>query len=105
MQMMDGVDSESSSSADLLAPPTDTRGKHRVLAELKRVEQEARFLEEELQKLETTEDVSTLCLELLQLIETKPDPLLPVTRGPANPAWDRWFEPPKDSEGCRCWIL
>lgn len=43
--MMDGVDSDSSSSADLLVAPADTRGKHRVLAELKRVEQEAKFLE------------------------------------------------------------
>lgn len=32
-------------SAALQLPPADTRGKHRILAELKRLDQEARFLE------------------------------------------------------------
>uniref|UniRef100_A0A2N9G711 G protein gamma domain-containing protein n=1 Tax=Fagus sylvatica TaxID=28930 RepID=A0A2N9G711_FAGSY len=83
----------------------DTRGRHRILAELKRVEQDSRFLEEELEELQKTENVSTLCEELLRNIETIPDPLLPLTNGPLNPLWDRWFEGPQDSQGCRCWIL
>ncbi|XP_041009659.1 guanine nucleotide-binding protein subunit gamma 2-like [Juglans microcarpa x Juglans regia] len=84
---------------------TDTRGKHRVLAELKRLEQEARFLEEELEQLEKMEKASAACKEMLSNVETRPDPLLPVTNGPINPFWDRWFEGPQDSKGCRCWIL
>lgn len=83
----------------------DTRGKHRITAELKRLEQEARFLEEELEQLEKTERASAACRELLSIVESRPDPLLPVTYGPANPIWDRWFEGPQDSQGCRCWIL
>ncbi|CBI26335.3 hypothetical protein AAG906_024974 [Vitis piasezkii] len=83
----------------------DTRGKHRITAELKRLEQEARFLEEELEQLEKTERASDACRELLSIVESRPDPLLPVTYGPANPIWDRWFEGPQDSQGCRCWIL
>ncbi|XP_011091078.1 guanine nucleotide-binding protein subunit gamma 2 [Sesamum indicum] len=84
---------------------TDTRGKHRISAELKRLEQETRFLEEELEQLEKLERASAACKELLMNIETRPDPLLPVTNGPVNPTWDRWFEGPPESSGCRCWIL
>ncbi|ONK74390.1 uncharacterized protein A4U43_C03F5730 [Asparagus officinalis] len=83
----------------------DTRGKHRIFAELKRLEQEARFLEEELEELERTERVSAALEELLQRVESKPDPLLPITTGPTNPTWDRWFEGPQDMHGCKCWIL
>ncbi|XP_020573076.1 guanine nucleotide-binding protein subunit gamma 1-like isoform X3 [Phalaenopsis equestris] len=73
-------------------PPTsaDTRGKHRILAELKHLEQEARFLEDELEKLGKTEKVSAAVQE---------------THGPVNPSWDRWFEGPQDSRRCRCPIL
>ncbi|KAF3325138.1 Guanine nucleotide-binding protein subunit gamma 1 [Carex littledalei] len=39
-------------------PQSDTRGKHRISVELKRLEQEARFLEEELEEVEKTEKVS-----------------------------------------------
>lgn len=41
----------------------DARGKHRILAELGRVEQEVRFLEKELQALGQTDIVSTVCEE------------------------------------------
>ncbi|XP_047318792.1 guanine nucleotide-binding protein subunit gamma 2-like [Impatiens glandulifera] len=85
---------------------TDTRGKHRISAELKRIEQESRFLEEELEKLERIENASAACKEMLSLVETKPDPLLPVTHGTTNHLWDRWFEGPQESKGCcRCQIL
>ncbi|KAK9140162.1 hypothetical protein Scep_009843 [Stephania cephalantha] len=91
----------------------DTRGKHRILAELKRLEQETRSLEDELEELERTENVSAACQDdlcfvscrLLLQIDSRPDPLVPVTTGPSNPYWDRWFEGPQDSQGCRCWIL
>ncbi|KAG6395167.1 hypothetical protein SASPL_145806 [Salvia splendens] len=129
----------------------DTRGKHRISAELKRLEQEIRFLEiprimhtagyevdftylmpyemrsnmltgtyrcefcilkiplfdleEELEQLEKMENASSACKEMLINIETRPDPLLPETIGPINTIWDRWFEGPQESSGCRCWIL
>lgn len=83
----------------------DTRGKHRIQAELKRLEQETRFLEEELEQLDKTEKASAACNETLRNVEAIPDPLLPITNGPLNPLWDRWFERPKESRGCRCWIL
>ncbi|KAB2014646.1 hypothetical protein ERO13_D09G222900v2 [Gossypium hirsutum] len=83
----------------------DTRGKHRIQAELKRLDQEARFLEEELEHLEKMEKASTACKEMLSKVESTPDPLLPITNGPLNLTWDRWFEGPQESQGCKCWIL
>ncbi|KAK4405785.1 Guanine nucleotide-binding protein subunit gamma 2 [Sesamum angolense] len=81
---------------------TDTRGKHRISAELKRLEQETRFLEEEFEQLENwREHLLLVKSKLLINIETRPDPLLPVTNGPVNPTWDRWFEGPQESSGCR----
>ncbi|XP_057964545.1 guanine nucleotide-binding protein subunit gamma 1 [Malania oleifera] len=99
--MQSAVESETAPSDDLQGP----RGKHRMLAEVKRLDQETKSLEEELEELEKTESVSAICEELLRNIETIPDPLLPITNGPANPLWDRWFEGPQDSGGCRCWML
>ncbi|KAL4024848.1 hypothetical protein IC575_013220 [Cucumis melo] len=87
----------------------DAVGKHRLLAEMKRLEQEARFLEEELEQLEKLDKASASCKELLGSVEMRSDPLLPETLGPVNPVWDQWFEGPKDSNRChcrcRCWIL
>ncbi|CAI0448758.1 unnamed protein product [Linum tenue] len=83
----------------------DTRGKHRILAELKRIEQEISFLEEELGELEKTDSLSTVCEGFLRNVEMIPDPLLAITIGPANPVWDRWFEAPPDAGGCSCSIL
>ncbi|KAJ9172020.1 hypothetical protein P3X46_015310 [Hevea brasiliensis] len=105
------MESETASSADEqvvgAAPPlgADTRGKHRILAELKRVEQEIKFLEGELGELEKTDNVSTACEELMRNVHAIPDPLLSETNGPVNPLWDRWFEGPQESQGCRCWLL
>ncbi|KAI5649304.1 hypothetical protein M9H77_35309 [Catharanthus roseus] len=94
-----------SGSLEQVRSVADTRGKHRISAELKRLEQEARFLEEELEQLEKMEKASTACKEMLMNVETRPDPLLPLTNGPLNPPWDRWFEGPQEKSGCRCWIL
>ncbi|GLU03587.1 hypothetical protein SLE2022_207770 [Rubroshorea leprosula] len=102
------MESETVSSADEQpagGSVADTRGKHQILAELKRVEQESKFLEEEIEELERTNNLSTVCEELLSDIESRPDPLLPLTHGAINSSWDRWFEGPQDSEGCRCQIL
>ncbi|XP_061369093.1 guanine nucleotide-binding protein subunit gamma 2-like [Gastrolobium bilobum] len=80
-------------------------GKHRVVAELKRLDQDSKFLEEELKELEKSENMSAICTDLLQNMESRPDPLLPVIRGPVNMLWDRWFEGPQDPHACGCWIL
>ncbi|GAA0164597.1 hypothetical protein LIER_20191 [Lithospermum erythrorhizon] len=84
---------------------TDSKGKQRISAELKRVEQETKFLEEELEQLNEMEKASEACKELVAHTEARPDPLLPQTSGPDNPFWDRWFEGPKKSSRCKCWIF
>ncbi|KAK2402186.1 Guanine nucleotide-binding protein subunit gamma 2 [Trifolium repens] len=88
-----------------LSSSSDTRGKHRLHAELKKLEQEKKFLEEELEKLERMDKSSASCKETLTSVQTRPDPLLSSTVAPLNPLWDRWFEGPRDSQGCRCCIL
>ncbi|KAH7844263.1 hypothetical protein Vadar_026230 [Vaccinium darrowii] len=98
-------DSAVQGNQQLRPAAADTGGKRRILAQLKRLGQETRFLEEELEQLEKMEAASTACKEIIGVVETKPDPLLPVTNGPMDPSWDRWFEGPKHSRGCRCWIL
>ncbi|VFQ85366.1 unnamed protein product [Cuscuta campestris] len=93
------------SSEQQVGSVADTRGKHRISAELKQLEQEARFLEEELEQLDRMENASAVCMEILITMETRPDPLLPETVGPTSPLWDQWFERPANSSVCRCWIL
>ncbi|XP_048337298.1 guanine nucleotide-binding protein subunit gamma 1 isoform X5 [Ziziphus jujuba] len=56
----------------------DNRGKHRILAELKRLEQELKSLEEELEELERTENVSSICAELLLFLMLH-DRCIPIT--------------------------
>ncbi|XP_033146746.1 guanine nucleotide-binding protein subunit gamma 1 isoform X5 [Brassica rapa] len=90
------------------------RGKHMILAELGRVEQEVRFLENSLLLLSRKSWKSSarqivyqpsVRSKLLCVIEKSPDPLLPLTKGPLNLGWDRWFEAPNGGERCRCFIL
>ncbi|XP_010488328.1 PREDICTED: guanine nucleotide-binding protein subunit gamma 2 [Camelina sativa] len=95
----------SNSSGQLSGRVVDTRGKHRIQAELKRLEQEARFLEEELELLERMDNASASCKEFLDSVDSKPDPLLPETTGPVNETWDQWFEGPKETKRCGCSIL
>ncbi|KMZ72864.1 Guanine nucleotide-binding protein subunit gamma 1 [Zostera marina] len=83
----------------------DTKGKHRILVELNRLEQETKFLQSELDDLENVDNVSIPCKELLESVQKNPDPLLPLTKGLTNPSWDRWFEAPFDSNGTRCVIV
>ncbi|KAG6516958.1 hypothetical protein ZIOFF_020334 [Zingiber officinale] len=77
---------------------SDTRGKHWILAEVKRLEQEARFLETLSSDFEQKE------LEELDKMD-KVSASLPETAGHINSSWDRWFEGPQDVKRCRCWIL
>eukprot|EP01018_Ginkgo_biloba_P026965 Gb_02307 [translate_table: standard] len=60
-------------------------------------------MQEELEAMDEMDRASTFCSEMVLLVENVPDPLLSVTRGPENPAWNRWFEGPVESHGCGCW--
>jgi len=80
----------------------DLRGIHHRLAELNRLDQQIKHLEEELEKLDNTDRASTVCREVLLTIDNKPDAFLPTTRGPENAAWKQWFEKNTESRGCGC---
>ncbi|KAH9289460.1 hypothetical protein KI387_033577 [Taxus chinensis] len=63
----ESVSSESQNGRhqDSKPPPTeaDGRGKHRKLAELNRLNQEIRYLEEELEELDKTDKATSSCKE------------------------------------------
>ncbi|KAF8038334.1 hypothetical protein BT93_B0999 [Corymbia citriodora subsp. variegata] len=87
---MDSNNSASPVNEHTNSSASDKRGKYRIMAEIKRLEQDSKCLEEEMEELEKLEDASFICKE---------------TSGPANPLWNRWFEGFQDSEGCRCQIM
>ncbi|PUZ73998.1 hypothetical protein GQ55_1G030800 [Panicum hallii var. hallii] len=89
-------------------PPAMTRnvgyvGKHRLSAAIARLEQELQSLQEELNELETMEPASTACQDVITSTEGKPDPLLPITSGPENSSWDRWFQRVRSSRSNKWW--
>ncbi|KAJ4763598.1 Guanine nucleotide-binding protein subunit gamma 2 [Rhynchospora pubera] len=67
-------------------------GKHRLAAAIACLDQEILSLQKELTELETMEPSSASCKEVIASTEGKPDPLLPITTGPENSSWDRWFQ-------------
>ncbi|KMZ56064.1 Guanine nucleotide-binding protein subunit gamma 1 [Zostera marina] len=83
----------------------DTKGRHQITVELNRLEQETKFLQNELDELKNKDDVTIPCKELLESIQKNPDPLLSLTKGPTNPTWNRWFEAQFDSNNNGCIIL
>eukprot|EP00252_Welwitschia_mirabilis_P013088 TRINITY_DN28917_c0_g1_i1.p1 TRINITY_DN28917_c0_g1~~TRINITY_DN28917_c0_g1_i1.p1 ORF type:complete len:117 (+),score=24.45 TRINITY_DN28917_c0_g1_i1:309-659(+) len=83
---------------------TDVRSRYRRLAELQKLNQEIQYLEEEIEGLDKLDRATSACKEMLILVDSRPDPLLPITKGPVNSAWDRWFEGPVEVNGCKCWI-
>ncbi|KAJ8471726.1 hypothetical protein OPV22_026069 [Ensete ventricosum] len=78
-------------------------GKHRLSAAISRLNQEIQYLQEELNELETMEPSSAACKEILLSTEGKPDAFLPVTPGPENAAWHRWFQRVRSSHSRKWW--
>ncbi|RCV05563.1 hypothetical protein SETIT_1G093100v2 [Setaria italica] len=78
-------------------------GKHRLSAAISRLDQELQSLQEELNELETMEPASTACQDVITSTEGKPDPLLPITSGPENSSWDRWFQRVRSSRSNKWW--
>ncbi|KAF3781931.1 Guanine nucleotide-binding protein subunit gamma 2 [Nymphaea thermarum] len=65
---MQTADVELRVEASALLEVADARGKHRIQAELKRLEQEARFLEKEMEELDKTDRVSIACQEYVSFV-------------------------------------
>ncbi|KAG6490201.1 guanine nucleotide-binding protein subunit gamma 2-like isoform X2 [Zingiber officinale] len=81
----------------------DFLGKHRLSAAIARLNQEIQFLEKELNELETMETSAEACKEVFLSTEGKSDALLPVTPGPENPTWHRWFQRVRSSHSRKWW--
>ncbi|KAL2544482.1 guanine nucleotide-binding protein subunit gamma 2-like [Forsythia ovata] len=67
-------------------------GKHRMAAAISFLNQQIQSIQEELDLLETLGRSSTVCEELVSSVESVPDALLSVTKGPAEVSWERWFQ-------------
>ncbi|XP_076943095.1 guanine nucleotide-binding protein subunit gamma 2-like [Bidens hawaiensis] len=67
-------------------------GKHRLAAIISQQNQQIQVIQEELDQLETLGESSLVCQQLVSSVESSTDALLPVTRGPADGGWDRWFQ-------------
>ncbi|CAN6242997.1 unnamed protein product [Urochloa humidicola] len=78
-------------------------GKHRLSAAIARLDQELQSLQDELDELETMEPASAACQDVITSTEGKPDPLLPITSGPENSSWDRWFQRVRSSRSNKWW--
>ncbi|KAG8069714.1 hypothetical protein GUJ93_ZPchr0006g44718 [Zizania palustris] len=78
-------------------------GKHRLSAAIARLDQELQSLQAELSELESMEPASTACQEVISSTEGKPDPLLPITSGPENASWERWFQRVRSSRSNKWW--
>ncbi|XP_024020779.1 guanine nucleotide-binding protein subunit gamma 2-like [Morus notabilis] len=79
-------------------------GRHRLSASISYLNNQINIIQEELNELETVGQSSILCKELLSSLENIPDPLLPMTKGPADVNWDRWFRGVHNSRGHKRWI-
>ncbi|XP_006367942.2 guanine nucleotide-binding protein subunit gamma 2-like [Solanum tuberosum] len=79
-------------------------GKHRMAAAISSLDQQIQFIQEELDKLESYGEASIVCKEFISVVESKPDALLPVTKGPVDVKWDRWFQRANGSKRNKRWI-
>ncbi|CAL5439649.1 unnamed protein product [Camellia sinensis] len=95
----------------IIAPPPPPKaetpnfiGKHRMAAALAHLQHQIQIIQEELEELETCGESSLVCKELVSTVESLPDALLSVTKGPAVVGWDRWFHGAHGSRGRKRWI-
>ncbi|KAI3694252.1 hypothetical protein L1987_77215 [Smallanthus sonchifolius] len=72
-------------------------GKHRLAAIISQQDQQIQIVQEELDQLETLSEASVVCEQLISSVESTTDALLPVTRGPVDGGWDRWFQRANES--------
>ncbi|KAF2291377.1 hypothetical protein GH714_023402 [Hevea brasiliensis] len=82
--------------------PSGFYGKHRLAAAISNLQNQINYLQEELDQLEEIGEASIVCKELISSVESIPDPLLPLSKGPTNINWDRWFKGAQNSR--KRWI-
>ncbi|KAH6760803.1 hypothetical protein C2S52_008534 [Perilla frutescens var. hirtella] len=104
-QAAEEAQNQSTSAANAM-PNTSSghMGKHRMSAAISFLNQQIQIIQDELDELETIGGVSTVCPDLVASVEPVPDALLPVTRGPVEVSWERWFQGAQSSRSRRRWI-
>ncbi|KAL9227181.1 hypothetical protein vseg_002905 [Gypsophila vaccaria] len=84
--------------------PVNFIGRHRLQAAISHLDQQIKTFQDELNELDSIGGPSTVCNELISGVESAPDPLLPLTRGPVDVSWERWFGGGGSSRSHRRWI-
>ncbi|XP_021715769.1 guanine nucleotide-binding protein subunit gamma 1-like [Chenopodium quinoa] len=84
--------------------PSNFIGRHRLQAAISHLDQQIQYIQSELDDLDTIGGPSTVCNEIISGIESVPDPLLPMTKGPVDVNWERWFGGASSSRSHRRWI-
>ncbi|KMT17618.1 hypothetical protein BVRB_2g035680 [Beta vulgaris subsp. vulgaris] len=84
--------------------PSNFIGRHRLQAAISHLDQQIRMIQDELDELDSIGGPSTVCDELISGIESVPDPLLQMTKGPIDVNWERWFGGGSSSRSHRRWI-
>ncbi|GAB2222930.1 hypothetical protein Droror1_Dr00017062 [Drosera rotundifolia] len=84
--------------------PSGFISKHKLRASISCLQSQIDLILKELEELETTETCNSVCSELLSIVDSTPDPLLPLTRGPVDVSCDRWFGPVRSPRMIRRWI-
>lgn len=84
--------------------PSTFIGRHRLQAAISHLDQQIRVIQDELDQLDSMDGTSTVCNELISAVESAPDPLLPMTRGPVDISWERWFGGASSSRSHRRWL-
>ncbi|TKY58213.1 Guanine nucleotide-binding protein subunit gamma 2 [Spatholobus suberectus] len=79
-------------------------GKHRLQAAITHLNDQISILQEELEKVETIGESSTVCKDVISSVESIPDPLLPYAKGSVDAGWDRWFGGTHHSRNHKRWI-
>ncbi|KAH7524286.1 hypothetical protein FEM48_Zijuj06G0103400 [Ziziphus jujuba var. spinosa] len=79
-------------------------GKHRMTAAISHLQNQINIIQDELNQLETLGVSSIVCKELVSSVGNVPDPLLPMTKGPLDVGWDRWFRGSHNSRNNKRWI-
>ncbi|XP_021744152.1 guanine nucleotide-binding protein subunit gamma 1-like [Chenopodium quinoa] len=87
-----------------LKTPSNFIGRHRLQAAISHLEQQIQYIQSEIDDLDTIGGPSTVCNEIISGIESVPDPLLPMTKGPVDVNWERWFGGASSSRSHRRWI-
>ncbi|XP_038712907.1 guanine nucleotide-binding protein subunit gamma 2-like [Tripterygium wilfordii] len=84
--------------------PPSFLGKHRMAAAISYLNSQINIIQGEVDQLETMAESSLVCKELAQTVESVPDPLLPVTKGPTDVTWDKWFKGASGGRNHKRWI-